>query len=40
VAAYVFERQAVGAWIEAAKLQASDGGFLSTFGFSVSLEGD
>lgn len=35
--AYVFERQSDGAWIETAKLTASDGSSEDWFGFSVSL---
>lgn len=36
-AAYVFERQASGAWHEVAKLTASDGAGQDNFGFSVAL---
>ncbi len=38
-AAYVFERQSGGSWIETKKLLASDGGGLDNFGLSVSLSG-
>ena len=39
-AAYVFERQSDGSWLEVAKLTASDGEFGDSFGVSVSLVED
>jgi hypothetical protein len=36
-AAYVFERDAGGAWVEVARLAASDGGKYDEFGFAVAL---
>ena len=39
-AAFVFERQGDGSWIETAKITASDGTALDRFGSSVSLSGD
>ena len=37
---YVFERNAAGAWVEAAKLEASDARTDDAFGWSVALSGD
>ncbi|HKE00409.1 MAG TPA: FG-GAP repeat protein, partial [Planctomycetota bacterium] len=39
-AAYVFERQSTGVWLEVAKLEASDASSSAAFGASVSLSGD
>ncbi len=39
-AAYVFERQSNGSWLEVAKLTASDGAAGDLFGDSVSISGD
>jgi hypothetical protein len=39
-AAYVFERDAAGAWVQVAELLPDDGGFPDFFGSSVSLDGD
>ena len=39
-AAYVYERQPDGSWVEVAKLTASDGANSDRFGFSVALDGD
>jgi len=37
---YMFEFDGMGAWVEEAKLTASDGAALDTFGYSVSLSGN
>ena len=39
-AAYIFERDASGAWSETAKIQASDKQSLDLFGFSVDIDGN
>jgi ketosteroid isomerase-like protein len=39
-AAYIFEQQGDGSWMEMAKLTASDGATMDAFGQSVSLSGD
>ncbi len=38
--AYAFERQSNGAWVQSAKLLASDGAAGDNFGYSLSLQGD
>lgn len=38
--AYLFEQDATGAWLQVAKLTASDGAAFDRFGYSVALSGD
>ena len=38
--AYVFERQADGSWPQTAKLFASDGDSLDSFGYATAISGD
>src|SRR6185436_956205 len=39
-AAYVFDRNASGTWVQTVKLHANDGKYADVFGSSVALDGD